>query len=157
MRCYNRALLAKKEYMMDKSFFMEEMKAAMKAGDKVKLGVVRFLMSEIKNVEIDAREPLTESDVLKILKRQVKQLKETIEGFVTAGRDDLAEEEKQKLVIVEAYLPAEMDDEKLRVIVEQVIKGMDSPNLGQVMKAVMQETSGSVDGGRVSALVRELL
>lgn len=142
---------------MDKTFFMDEMKAALKAGDKVKLGVVRFLMSEIKNAEIDAPEALTEADIVQLIKRQVKQTKETMDGFLTAGREDMVEAEAAKLAILNTYMPAEMSDADLQTLVKRVIESIDAPSMGQVMKAVMSETQGTVDGGRVSAVVRELL
>jgi uncharacterized protein len=133
-----------------------DMKQAMKSGDKVKLGVVRFLRSEIKNFEIDNGEQ-DDAGIEKIIAKQVKQVKESISEYQKAGRDDLVAEEEPKLKILEGYLPEQLSDEEIQVIVDEVLDGMDNPEMGPVIGQVMGKVQGKADGGRVSALVRQAL
>lgn len=135
---------------------MEEMKTAMKAHDQDKLGVIRFLRAAIKNYEIDNGEADDEA-VMKVIAQQVKQTKESIEEYGKGGRDDLVAEEKKKLEIMEAYLPAQMSDDELKAIIDEVVAGLDAPQMGPVIGQVMKRVGTQADGSRVSQLVREAL
>ncbi len=135
----------------------EDMKAAMKAKDTVKLGVIRFLKSEIRNVEIDNGEQ-DDQGVLKIIARQAKQMKDAIEEYKKGDRQDLVADEEKKVAILEAYLPQQMSDDELKQTIQQVIKKLgDQVQMGQVMKAVMAEVNGKADGKRVSQMVKQAL
>ncbi len=135
---------------------IDEMKQAMKAGDKVKLSVIRFLRSEIKNYEIDHGEQ-DDAGIEKIVAKQVKQVKESITEYKKAGRDDLVSEEEPKLKILEEYLPEQMSDEELQVVIDEVLSTMDNPEIGPAIGQVMGKVQGKADGSKVSALVRQAL
>lgn len=135
---------------------IDEMKQAMKAGDKVKLSVIRFLRSEIKNYEIDHGEQ-DDAGIEKIVAKQVKQVKESITEYKKAGRDDLVSEEEPKLKILEEYLPEQMSDEELQVVIDEVLSTMDNPEIGPAIGKVMGKVQGKADGSKVSALVRQAL
>jgi uncharacterized protein len=139
-----------------KTQLIEDMKQAMKSKDTVKLGVVRFLRSEIRNFEIDNGEQ-EDKGVLKIIASQAKKIKDAISEFKAAGRDDLVTGEEEKLVILESYLPEQMSDEELKAVVEKVISESEEKNMGKLIGAVVKAVDGKADGGRISALVREKL
>lgn len=139
-----------------KSQLLEDMKQAMKSKDSLKLGVIRYLRSEIKNFEIDNGEQ-DDDGVMKIIASQVKKMKDAVSEFKAAGRDDLVSEEEAKIVVMEAYLPEQMSDEELASIVEKVISESEDKNMGKLIGAVIKAVDGKADGGRVSKLVREKL
>jgi uncharacterized protein YqeY len=140
-----------------KDQLVEDMKTAMKAKDTVKLGVIRVLRSEIRNFEIDNGEQ-DDAGVMKVLQRQVKQIKESIEEYSKAGRDDLVSEEEAKLAVVEAYLPEQMSDEEVIAIIDEVLAAAeDTSSVGPLIGQVMAKVNGLADGKRVSALVMQQL
>lgn len=139
-----------------KTQLTEDMKNAMRAKDTVKLGVVRFLISDIRNFEIDNGEQ-DDAGVEKIIAKQVKQMKDAIAEFEKGGRADLVAEEEAKVAIMQTYLPQQMSDEELKAIVDRVVGQTDNTNMGQVIGLVMKEVAGRADGGRVSALVKAAL
>lgn len=134
----------------------EDMKQAMRDHDAMKLNTIRFLMSEIKNYEIDNGEQ-DDAGIMKIIQKQVKQMKDANVEFEKAGRSDLVEEEKKKLAILEAYLPQQMSEEELTGIVEQVMAETENKQMGPIISEVMKRVAGKADGGRVSAIVRSKL
>jgi uncharacterized protein YqeY len=138
----------------------EDMKAALKAGDKPRLGVVRMLISELKNARIAAGEELDEGAEQKVLASYAKKRKEAIDAARDGGRQEIAEREKFEYDVTMSYLPEQLDDEALRALARKQIEelGASGPQaFGAVMKAVMAEVSGRADGKAVSAVVRELL
>ncbi len=138
----------------------EEMKAAMKSGDKEKLSTVRMLISEIKKVQIDQKKELTDEEIVQILQRYAKQRKESIKQYREAGREDLAEKEERELKIVQEFLPEQLSEEEIKKIVEEVISetGASSmKDMGKVMKAVMEKVKGRAEGSVVSSIVKEKL
>jgi uncharacterized protein YqeY len=139
-----------------KTKLIEDMKTAMRAHDTVKLGVVRFILSELKNFEIDNGEQ-DDAGVTKVIAREVKKTKDAIVDFEKGGRQDIVEEEKAKIVIMESYLPSQLGDEELRKIVQEVVSSSDTKEFGLVMKAVMAKVQGQADGSRVSAMVKQAL
>ena len=148
--------ITQKEAMSLRDQLTSDMKDAMRARDSVKLSVVRFLLADIKSYEIDHGEA-TDKDVLSLISKQVKQMKDAIDEFEKGGRDDLVKEESEKVKILENYLPEQMSDDALTEIVDQVLSGMDSPNMGQVMREVMAKVQGQADGKRVSQIVNQRL
>lgn len=134
----------------------EDMKTAMKSQDAVRLGTIRFVLAAIKNVEIDRGEQ-TDEGVSAIIRSQVKQMKEAVEQFKQGNRDDLVDSETQKIAILEAYLPQQLDHSELTTIINQVIAENDSKELRVIMPAVMNRVAGRADGKLVAETVRQLL
>lgn len=139
-----------------KAQLTEDMKNAMRARDSVKLNTVRFLLSEIKNFEIDNGEQ-DDAGVTKVIAKEVKKMKDAMNDFANAGRQDLVDEETVKVQIMETYLPAQLSAEELEVVVKEVISEVDSSEFSVVMKATMAKVQGRADGGAVSAMVKKLL
>jgi uncharacterized protein YqeY len=138
----------------------KEMRESLKARDSFKLGVVRFLLAQIKNREIDAKRPLADEEIFKIIQTLAKQRKESMIFSEKAGRADLVEKEKMELGLLESYLPQGLSDEDLsRIIVDSIkeIGAVGLQDLGKVMKALMPKVSGKADGSKVNALVKKLL
>lgn len=133
---------------------------AMKAKEKEKLGVLRMLQAAIKQVEVDDRRELTDEDILKILGSYARKVKDQIKSYRDGGRQDLLAAVEAELVIVSAYLPAELPDEELLAIVQAAVAetGAAGPqDMGKVMKTVLGQVAGRADGSRVSALVKQEL
>jgi uncharacterized protein YqeY len=135
---------------------MQDMKDAMKARDTIKLGTIRFLMAQIKNVEID-NGPQSDDQMQDIVRKQVKQMKEAVADYERGGRTDLVEEENKKIAILQAYLPQMMSSEELSAIVEKVIAENPGIQMGQAIGAVKQATQGKADGSEIAALVKQKL
>ncbi len=140
---------------------MNDMKAAMREKDQVKLDTIRFMQAAIKNREIELRpEAIGDEDVMSVIRKLVKQRKESIEQFTTANRQDLADKEQAELKVIEAYLPAQMNKEQVEKIVAQVIAEMKASSIkdmGPVMKSVMAKTGGTADNKLVSELIKAKL
>jgi uncharacterized protein len=138
-----------------------DMKDAMRSKDQLKLDSIRFLQSAIKNKEIELRpNPISSDEVLGVVKKLVKQRKESIEQYQTAGRKDLVEKESAELKILEAYLPAQMSREQIEAIVASTIvevKASSIKDMGAVMKAVMAKTAGAADNKTVSEVIKAKL
>ena len=142
----------------------EDIKSAMKAKDKVRLETVRGIKKAILEKEVALRpkgqDSLTEEQEIELLAQQAKQRRDSIEQFTKAGRDDLADKEKQELAILETYLPKQVDDSELESIVDDIIAsvGATSPkDLGKVMGAAMKQLKGKADGKKIQALVKSKL
>ena len=137
-----------------------DMKGAMKAGEKMRVGTIRRARAALKNAEIEARGPLSEDASVKVLRGIVKQHRESIDQFRAGGRDDLVSNEEQEMAIIEGYLPAQMDAAALEPVIAEVIaaEGASSPaDLGKVMKAAMSRLGGTADGKEVRAIAQRLL
>jgi len=141
-----------------------DVKTAMKAGEKLTVSVLRMVRSKIQEAELAARakkkDELSESDVLDVVTKYAKQLKESIESFEKAERADLADASKAELALLEKYLPAQMSEDEVRAIVQAAVKetGASSPKeMGAVMKVVMPQVKGKADGKLVNQIVKECL
>ena len=137
-----------------------DLKDAMKSGDNIVRGVLRLLSSDIKNEEISLKKELADNDVLKIIKKDIKRHKESIEQYKTGGRKDLAEQEEKELEVLEKYMPEQMSEDEIRKIVFGVIKKLEvtgASDFGKVMGMAMKEAGGNVDGSVVSGIVKEEL
>ena len=133
---------------------------AMKARDALRVSTLRMLNSELKNAKIDKKSELTEEEILKVVQKEAKKRKDSIESYEKAGRSELAESEKKELEILQEYLPEQMSDEDLVKIVDEAVKGTGASSMqdmGKVMSAVMPKVAGMADGGRVSSLVKQKL
>jgi len=138
----------------------EDMKQAMKAGDKERLTTIRSLRGQIKDAEINKRAVLSEEEELTALTNAAKKRKESIEAFSKAGRDDLAAKEKAELDVIQTYLPAPLTVEEIETIVQQAIAAAGAQTvkeLGKVMQLVVPQTKGRADGKVVTDLVRSKL
>lgn len=134
----------------------QDMKQAMKERQSHKLETLRFIWSAIKNSEIDAKKELSDEEVIKLLRVEVKRRKESIEQFKAGDRTDLAQDESQKLTYIEAYLPQLMSENQIGEVVDQVVQSGET-DFGKVMGQVMAQIKGQADGGLVSKVVREKL
>ncbi len=136
----------------------EDMKAAMKSGDKLRLSTIRMLMSELKNAKIAKGEGLTEADEQKVVASYAKKRKESIDTYSKSGRQDMADKEQAEFDITVSYLPEQMSDVELKAVVQKHIDAADgAPALGQVIKAVMAEVGSQADGKSISSMVKEML
>lgn len=144
-----------------KAQILNDMKAAMKEKDPLKLESIRFLQSAIKNREIELRpNPISDEEVIQVVKKMIKQRKESIEQFQAAGRTDLADKEANELKYLEVYLPAQMDRAAIEALVAKVITetGAQSvKDMGRVMKEVLAQSGGAADGKIVSEVVKAKL
>jgi uncharacterized protein len=139
---------------------MDDMKAAMKAGEKLRLETVRGLRAQFKNLEIDKGHPLTDEEEIQALMSAAKKRKESIEQFKAVNRLDRAAEEEKELEIIHSYLPEQLSEEKIAELVDQVIKevGATSPGeMGKVMGKIMGQVKGRADGRLVQTVVQQKL
>lgn len=148
--------------MSIKDLLTEDMKQAMKDREsgKLRLSVIRMARANIKNIEIDGKKELNDDEVLTVLMKEVKMRQDSLEEFTKAGRNDLAEQARQEIAILEKYLPEQLGDEELKALVQEAISesGAVSPkDMGKVMSAVMAKTKGRAEGKRINIMVRELL
>ena len=137
-----------------------DMRSGMKSKNVDLVSTIRLLLAAIKQQEIDKREQLTDSDVLTIVERLVKQRRESIQIYTEAGRNDLASKESAELEILTTYLPKQLTDEEVELIIQETLSSLDArepKDMGKVMAALKTQLSGKADLSRVSTRVRELL
>ena len=139
-----------------------DMKQAMKDREagKLRLAVIRMARGDIRNAEINGKKDLTDNEVIAILRKSVKMREDSIDEFAKGGRQDLVDQNKAEIAILEKYLPAAMSTEELTKLVEAAIKetGATGPkDMGKVMKAVMAKAEGRADGKQINTVVRGLL
>ena len=138
----------------------EDMKQAMKSQDKFKLSTIRMVRSAIKNVEIDAKRTLNDDEVLEILGREIKQRKDALHEFENANRFDLVDQLKNEIDILSVYLPAQLSEEEIKVIVRETIQeagATSKADMGKVMGALMPKVKGRADGKLVNQVVQQFL
>ncbi len=140
----------------------EDMKAAMKAGNPEVLGVIRMIISALRNKEIDlkAKKPdftMTDEVVTEVLMSEAKKRKESALSFEAGGRADLAAKEKAELEIMQKYLPKQMSKEEIVPVVKDLIAKNAGKDFGLVMREVMKELKGKADGALIGEVVKELL
>jgi uncharacterized protein YqeY len=143
-----------------KNQITEDMKSAMKAGDKDRLKTVRLIMAAIKQVEVDQRVDLDDAGVLAVLDKMVKQRRDSVTQFEKGGRDDLAAIEKAEIEVLAEYLPEQLSAEELAALVDEVIAATGAEgmrDMGKVMGQIKAKAAGRADMGAVSATVRERL
>lgn len=138
-----------------------EVKVAMLAKDSVKLNTLRFLQAAIKNKEIEARpNPINADDVMTVIKKLVKQRKESIDQFTAASRMDLADQESAELKVLEAYMPQQLDKAQIEKIISEVITALNATSMkdmGSVVKEAMVRTAGAADGKLMSEIIKAKL
>nr|WP_302104481.1 GatB/YqeY domain-containing protein [Polycladomyces sp. WAk] len=138
----------------------QDMKTAMKNKEKTKLSVIRMLRSEIKNEEIQRQHELSDEEVIEVLMRELKKRKDALQQFEDAGRDDLVQQLREEIAVIEPYLPEQLSEEELRELVREVVQetgASSKADMGKVMKAIMPRVKGRADGKLVNRLVQEVL
>ena len=143
-----------------KAQLVEDLKAALKGGDRLKTSVLRLLCALIKNKEIEKRGELDDSEIIQAVIASCKLRKEAIEQYTKGGRDDLAAKEEAELTLLEAYLPPPLSPEELRKKIEEALAASQASSLkdmGKVMALLMPEISGRADGKVVSQMVKDAL
>ncbi|CAD0355145.1 GatB/YqeY domain-containing protein [Xanthomonas hortorum] len=138
----------------------DDMKAAMKSGDKHSLGVIRLINAAIKQKEVDERIEMDDAAVIAVLDKMVKQRKDSVTQFEAAAREDLAQIEREEIVVIERYLPAKMGEAEIAAAIQAAIAetGASSPaDIGKLMGALKPKLAGQADMGLVSALVKKSL
>ena len=139
-----------------------DMKQAMKDREagKLRLAVIRMARNDIRNAEINGKKDLNDNEVIAILRKGVKMREDSIVEFAKGGRQDLVDQNKEEIAILEKYLPAAMSEDELKKIVQEAIAsvGATGPkDMGKVMKVAMTKVAGRADGKQINTVVRELL
>ena len=146
--------------MSTKQQLTEDMKAAMRGGDKHKLGVIRLMLAAVKQREVDERVELDEAQVLAVLEKMLKQRKDSISQYVAAGREDLAEVERAEITVIETYLPSKLSDAELDALIEAAIAetgASSARDMGKVVGVVKAKAAGRADMGVASARIKARL
>lgn len=138
----------------------DDMKAAMRAKDTVRLGAVRLLLAAMKQREVDERVELSDADVVAIIEKMNKQRRDSISQYEAAGRADLADVEKAEMAVLATYMPKQLSDAEVAEVVQAAIAatGAAGPqDMGKVMGVVKPKLAGLADMGKVSALIKAQL
>jgi uncharacterized protein YqeY len=138
----------------------DEMKAAMKSGDKRRLGIIRLILAAIKQREVDERIELDDTQVLLVLDKMVKQRRDSVEQFEKAGRTELADQEKFEIGVIKEYLPAQLSEDEISALITEAIAatGAESmKDMGKVMGMLKPKLQGRADMGAVSGLIKQNL
>ena len=139
---------------------IEDIKSAMKAGRKDVVSVLRMVNAEIHNESINSKKELKDADIVDILAKEVKKRKESIGLYKQGNREDLADQELQELEILSAYLPSQIDESALDILINDIIAetGAESmKDMGKVMASLMPRVKGRADGSKVQEKVRQIL
>ena len=143
-----------------KAQIQEDMKAAMRGGEKSRLATIRLLMAAIKQREVDERIELDDAQVLSVLDKMVKQRRESITQFEAGGRADLVANENAELAVLSAYLPAQLSGAELDAMINEAIAASGATtikDMGKVMAAIKAKAAGRADMGAVGALIKARL
>ncbi len=138
----------------------DDMKTAMKAGEKERLATIRLINAAIKQKEVDERVEMDDARVLAVLEKMVKQRKDSIEQFDKAGRDDLSVIERAEMAIIEQYLPTKMGEDEIKAAIEAAVAetGASSPaDMGKLMGVLKPRLACQADMGEVSKLIKQRL
>lgn len=138
----------------------DEMKTAMKGGEKARLGVIRLMLAAVKQREVDERLELDDSQILAVLDKMVKQRRDSIQQYSNAGRDDLAAQEAAEIEVIQEFLPAALSEPEILAIIDAAIAETAAESMrdmGKVMGVVKPQVQGRADVGMVSGLVKKKL
>jgi len=136
------------------------MKAAMKSGDKKRLGVIRLMLAAIKQIEVDTREDLNDEQTLAVLTKMVKQRRDSATQYTEAGRAELAEQEEYEITILQDYLPEALSDDEIDALIKAAISDTGASamqDMGKVMGKVKAQVQGRADMGAVSGKIKAIL
>lgn len=137
-----------------------DLKTAMKEKNKVKKDVITMIRSDIKQWEVDKRQDVSDEEVIQIISKQVKQRKDSIEDFEKSGREDLVEQNRKEIEILQTYLPKQLTEEEIRGIVKEAIEKVQpesKSDMGKIMGMVMPQVKGRGDGKLVNKILNEEL
>jgi uncharacterized protein YqeY len=143
-----------------KARITDDMKAAMKGGDKDRLGLIRMLQAAIKQREVDERIQLDDAQVLAVIEKMVKQRKESVAQFQSGGREDLVAKEQAEIAVLQAYLPEQLSEAELDALIRDAIASTGAASvkdMGKVMGVVKQKAAGRADMGAVGARIKAAL
>ena len=143
-----------------KNQITEDMKSAMKAGEKDRLKVVRLILAAVKQVEVDKRVELDDAGVLSVLDKMVKQRRDSVEQFEKGDREDLAAIERAEIEVLQQYLPEQLSAEEIAALVDEAIAATGAESMrdmGKVMGQIKAKAAGRADMGAISASVKERL
>lgn len=143
-----------------KTQITEDMKTAMRAKDSARLGAIRLLQSAMKQREVDERIELNDSDVITIIEKMLKQRRDSIAAFESANRTDLADIEKFEVTVLQGYLPQQLTENEIKVILDQVVTDTGAEgvkDMGKVMAAIKPLVAGKADMGKISGLIKARL
>lgn len=143
-----------------KAQITEDMKSAMRAQDKARLGVIRLILAAIKQQEVDTRTELDEAAVLAVLDKMVKQRRESIRQYSEAGRTDLVAQEEFEVNLIQAYLPQPFTEAELDALIAQAIAATGAAgvrDMGKVMNWLKPQAQGRADMGKVSGMIKARL
>ena len=143
-----------------KAKITEDMKSAMRAGEKDRLGTIRLIQSAIKQIEVDTRKELGDTDILSILDKMVKQRRESITAFEQAGRDDLSSIEKRELELIQDYLPEQLSEDEITQLIAETIKATGAESLkdmGKVIGQLKPKVQGRADMSAISMAIKAKL
>lgn len=146
--------------MSQRETITNDLKDALKNKDSVKLNTLRFLMSVIKNQEIDNKKELTDDEITDIVSREIKKRKESVKLYLEGGRHELADKENEEIKILERYLPEQLSSEELETIIKSCINEIGAEtksDMGKVMSLVMSRVKGKAQGSDISLVVSKLL
>ena len=139
---------------------VEEMKQAMRSGDKLRLSTIRMIRTALKNKEIETRKKLDEEEIFRVIQGMLRRGEESVEQFRAGGRMDLVEKETKEMEILKSFLPQSLSQEEILVVIDQSIQEIQASSLkdlGKVMKLVMSKLGGKADGKLVNQWVKERL
>jgi len=138
----------------------EDMKTAMRGGDKQRLGVIRLILAAVKQREVDERIELDDTQTIAVLEKMVKQRKDSVSQYAAAGREDLADVERAEMAVIEAYLPAKLSDAEIDALIDAAIAetgATSARDMGKVVAAVKAKAAGRADMGQVSGRIKQRL
>ena len=138
----------------------DDMKAAMKGGNKARLGVIRLILAALKQIEVDERIELDDARVLAILDKMVKQRRDSIAQYESAGRTELAEQEKFEIGIIQDYLPQQLSEEEIAALIDEALAATGASSMkdmGKLMGWLKPKLQGRADMGAVSASIKQKL
>ncbi|BAF70098.1 GatB/YqeY domain-containing protein [Nitratiruptor sp. SB155-2] len=143
-----------------KEQLQNDLKEAMKSKDTFKRDTIRFLMSAIKQVEVDTRKELSDEDIIKIIQKSVKQREEAASQYKEGGREDLYEKEMKEADILKSYLPKQLSDEELETELKKIIEEVGASSMkdmGKIMGVATKKLAGRADGKRINQMVKKIL
>ncbi|MGQ0442617.1 MAG: GatB/YqeY domain-containing protein [Methylophilaceae bacterium] len=143
-----------------KAQISEDMKVAMRAKETARLGTIRLLLSAIKQREVDERIELLDADVISVIEKMLKQRRDSIVAYESAQRMDLADIEKFEVKVLQSYLPQQLSEDEIKVILEKVLVETSSvgiKDMGKVMTAIKPLVAGKADMGKISGLIKTRL
>ncbi len=137
-----------------------DMKNALKKGDREKLNAIRFLLSQIKNAEIEKRSELSDDEIMGVISREIRKIKEAAKEFHEGGNPERAEKELKEAEFLSGYLPEPLSEEELENLIEETIRDVGASSLkdmSRVMKELMPKARGRAEGSRISEMVKKKL